>query len=64
MKHAGIALIMIATSSVASADEALMTQASKYGFQDTQARLEAVVKEKGLTEGLTCCSARRYAATS
>lgn len=49
MKHLGIALIMIALTSVVSADDAMKTQASKYGYRDTLARLETVVKEKGLT---------------
>jgi len=48
MKYAWIALSMLAVSFAAHADNVMKTQASKYGFQDTQARLEAVLKEKGL----------------
>lgn len=50
MKYIGIVLSMLAISFTASADEAMKTVASKYGFQETQARLEAVVKEKGLIQ--------------
>lgn len=49
MKFFGIALMMIMMSSVAHADDGMKTEASKYGFQETQARLEKVLKEKGLT---------------
>ena len=49
MKYVWIALGMLMISFTASADEGMKTMASKYGFQDTQARLEAVLKEKGLT---------------
>lgn len=49
MKYMWIALSMLVISFSASADEAMKTQASKHAFQDTQARLEAVLKEKGLT---------------
>ncbi|MHB1176246.1 MAG: DUF302 domain-containing protein [Sulfuriferula sp.] len=49
MKYALIALGMLMISFTASADEGMKTLASKHGFHDTQTRLEAVLKEKGLT---------------
>lgn len=49
MKHAWIVLAMLAMPFAAQADNGMKTQASKYGFQETQSRLEAVLKEKGLT---------------
>jgi len=50
MKYLWMVLSMMAISFAANADEAMKTVASKYGFQETQARLEAAVKEKGLTQ--------------
>jgi len=49
MKYLWIALSILATSSNAFADDAMKTMPSKYGFHETQSRLEAVVKEKNLT---------------
>lgn len=49
MKYLLIALSLLAVSISASAEDAMKTQLSKHGFQDTQARLEAVLKEKGMT---------------
>lgn len=50
MKHWLIALLTLIVSTVATAHEdGMKTQASKYNAQETQARLEAAVKEKGLT---------------
>lgn len=50
MKHLLIVLLTLAVSTVATAHEdGMKTQASKYSSQETQARLEAAVKEKGLT---------------
>ncbi|BCB27376.1 membrane protein [Sulfurimicrobium lacus] len=49
MKYLLIILSMLTITFPASADEIIKTQASKHGFQDTQSRLEAVLKEKGLT---------------
>ncbi len=49
MKYVLILMSMLAISFSANADDSLKTQASKHGFDDTQARLEAVLKEKGLT---------------
>jgi len=49
MKYLLAALSMLVISYAASADDSVITQESKYGFQDTQARLEAVLKEKGMT---------------
>ena len=40
---------MLTISSNTFADDAMKTMPSKYGFQETQTRLEAVVKEKNLT---------------
>jgi len=48
MKYVWAALSMLAISFSANADNTMKTQASKYGFQETQARLEAVLKEKNL----------------
>ncbi|GAO37286.1 hypothetical protein SCT_2705 [Sulfuricella sp. T08] len=50
MKHSLIALLALAVSTTAIAHEDRMyTQESKYSGQETQVRLEAAVKEKGLT---------------
>lgn len=49
MKYVLILLSMLAISFSANADDTMKTQASKHGFNDTQAKLEAVLKEKGLT---------------
>ncbi len=49
MQYLWVLLSMIAFSNAAFADDTMKTQASKHGFNDTQARLEAVLKEKGLT---------------
>jgi len=44
-----LALSMLTFSSNTFADDAMKTMSSKYGFQETQTRLEAAVKEKSLT---------------
>ena len=49
MKYLWIALSMLTISSNTFADDAMKTMPSKYGFQETQTRLEAAVKEKSLT---------------
>ncbi len=49
MKYILILMSMLAISFSANADDTMKTQASKRGFNDTQAKLEAVLKEKGLT---------------
>ena len=49
MKNLWIALSMLAISSNVIGDNIMKTMPSKYGFQETQTRLEAVVKEKSLT---------------
>jgi len=49
MKYVLILIGMLAISFSAIADDTMKTQVSKYGFNDTQTRLEAVLKEKGLT---------------
>ena len=50
MKYLLIGLLTLAVSTAATAHEdGMKTQASKYSSQETQARLEAAVKEKGLT---------------
>ena len=49
MKYLWIALSMLTFSSNTFADDAMKTTPSKYGFQETQTRLEAAVKEKSLT---------------
>jgi uncharacterized protein (DUF302 family) len=49
MKYVWILLSMFAFSQPAFADDAMKTQASKHGFEDTQTLLEAVLKEKKLT---------------
>ncbi|HQT26212.1 MAG TPA: DUF302 domain-containing protein, partial [Burkholderiales bacterium] len=49
MKHALIAFSMLAASSSAAAQEGMKTLESSHGFLETQARLEAVLKEKGMT---------------
>ena len=48
MKYIWILISMLAISFSANADDTMKTQASNHGFNDTQARLEAVLKEKGL----------------
>jgi uncharacterized protein (DUF302 family) len=48
MKYLWIALSMLAISSTALADEAMKTVGSKHDFKGTQAKLEAVLKEKNL----------------
>jgi uncharacterized protein (DUF302 family) len=49
MKYILILMSMLAISFSANADDAMKTQASKHGFNDTQTKLEAALKEKGLT---------------
>ena len=49
MRYILILMSMFAISFSANADDTMKTQASKHGFNDTQAKLEAVLKEKGLT---------------
>ena len=49
MKYIFILMSMLAISFSANADDAMKVQASKHGFNDTQAKLEAVLKDKGLT---------------
>lgn len=49
MKYVLILMGMLAVPFSAIAEDTMMTQASKYGFNDTQARLEAALEEKGLT---------------
>lgn len=49
MKHAWIMAGLLALSFAAQAGNGIETRASRYGFQETQARLESVLKEKGLT---------------
>jgi uncharacterized protein (DUF302 family) len=49
MKYLWIALGMLAISFQANAADAMKTVASKYGFEETQTRLESVLKEKGFT---------------
>ena len=49
MKYFLILMSMLAISFSASADNTMKTQTSKYNFNDTQTKLEAVLKEKGLT---------------
>ena len=50
MKYLLIGLLTLAVSTAATAyEDGMKTQASKYSSQETQARLEAAVKEKGLT---------------
>lgn len=49
MKYVWVLLSMLAISVPAYADNGIKTIASKHGFADSQARLEAVLKEKGLT---------------
>ena len=48
MKYVWVALSMLAIYCTANAEDTMKTQASKYGFQETQTRLEAVLKENGL----------------
>jgi uncharacterized protein (DUF302 family) len=49
MKYVWILLSMFTFSQAAYAEDAMKTLASKHGFNDTQSRLEAVLKEKKLT---------------
>ena len=49
MKYILILMSMLAISFSANANDTMKTQASKHGFNDTQAKLEAALKEKGLT---------------
>lgn len=49
MKYALILIGLLTISFSAIADDAMKTQLSKHGFSETQTRLEAVLKEKGLT---------------
>lgn len=49
MKNQWVMLCMLAASFSASADEAMPTLTSKHAFQETQTRLETVLKEKGMT---------------
>ena len=49
MKYVLILMSMLGVSFSANADDSMKTLASKHGFDDTQARLETVLKEKGLT---------------
>ena len=49
MKYVWLLLSMFALSQTAFADNTMKTQARKHTFNDTQTRLEAVLKEKGLT---------------
>ena len=49
MKYILILMSMLAISFSANADDNMKTQASKHSFNDTLAKLEAVLKEKGLT---------------
>ena len=49
MKNLWIALSLLAISSNVIGDNLMKTMPSKYGFQETQTRLEAAVKEKSLT---------------
>lgn len=49
MKYAWIALAILTIPFAAQADNGMKTQASNHGFQETQTRLEAALKEKGLT---------------
>ena len=49
MKNSLVALFMLASSSSALAEEGMKTFESHHGFLETQARLEAAVKEKGMT---------------
>ncbi len=49
MKHAWIISGLMALSISAHAGSGIETLTSRHGFQETQARLEAAMKEKGLT---------------
>ena len=49
MKYVLILMSMLAISFSAIADDTMKTQVSKHGFNETQTRLETVLKEKGLT---------------
>lgn len=49
MKYVLILMSMLAFSISANADESMKIQMSKHGFNDTQIRLEGILKEKGLT---------------
>jgi uncharacterized protein (DUF302 family) len=49
MKYVLVLLSMLAISFSSMADDSMKTQVSKHSFTDTQTRLEAALKEKGLT---------------
>lgn len=49
MRYILILMSMLAISFSANADDIMNVQASKHGFNDTQAKLEAVLKDKGLS---------------
>lgn len=49
MKYLLIVLSALAISFTAFAEDKMKTSASKHSYSDTQAKLEAVIKEKGLT---------------
>lgn len=49
MKHILIFMSIMAISFSANADDNMKAQASKHDFNETQMKLEAVLKEKGLT---------------
>ena len=49
MRYILILMSMLAISFSANADDIMNVQASKHGFNDTQAKLETVLKDKGLT---------------
>lgn len=49
MKYILTLMSILAFSFSANADDTMKVQASKHGFNDTQAKLEAVLKDKGLT---------------
>lgn len=49
MKYIGMIICALAISFSAVADDKMNTLTSNHGFNDTQSRLEAVLKEKGLT---------------
>jgi uncharacterized protein (DUF302 family) len=49
MRYLWMMLSLLAASTTASADDLMKTVASSHDFQATQTRLEAAIKEKGLT---------------
>ena len=49
MRSILILMSMLAISFSTTADDTMKIQTSKHGFNDTQAKLEAVLKDKGLT---------------